>query len=81
MAGDSHSTGISQSSVIHAEKGGQWDREMTHADQVRSDLGTGEVNLCGGGFSLHLFRQSSVKHAEIERTVGQRNDLRRAGQI
>jgi hypothetical protein len=38
---------------------------MTHAEQVRSDLGTGEVNLSGGGFSLHLY-EPVISYTERE---------------
>ncbi len=48
---------------------------MTHAEQVRSDLGIGSVNLSGRGISLHLYRPViSYTRRERERTEGQRND-------
>ncbi len=39
---------------------------MTHAKQVRSDLGTGEVNLIGRGFLLH-WRQPVISYTLRER--------------
>ncbi len=39
---------------------------MTHAEQVRSDLGIGSVNLSGRGISLHLYRPV-ISYTQIER--------------